>query len=224
MPRKLVLAALALAAIWSCSDAPLRAQSLEYQTLDFGTTGTFLTGIRGDNITGNYVVPDGETGACFTDSDDRVWSPFPVATPNQSNYPGASAPRPMDRASAPWRHPAGGRQSTRPPRPRTISAISMTAPRRRDRPLDLAFPDQPGDRPFTFAHSTFGNTVVGELRHPAPYRERVHLRHPERHLHHQQPCPARSAPPPTASRATRLPAATGFRSRPRARLRAWLHL
>jgi len=35
---------------------PAVAQEV-YQTLNFGTTGTFLTGIRGDNIVGNYVIP-----------------------------------------------------------------------------------------------------------------------------------------------------------------------
>jgi len=36
---------------------PLAAQPLDYMLLNYGTSSTFLTGIRGDNIVGNYVVP-----------------------------------------------------------------------------------------------------------------------------------------------------------------------
>ena len=31
---------------------------LEYLTLDYEGTSTFLTGIRGDNIVGDYVIPE----------------------------------------------------------------------------------------------------------------------------------------------------------------------
>ena len=36
---------------------PAAAQELDYVTLDYGTSGTFLTGIRGDTIVGNYTHP-----------------------------------------------------------------------------------------------------------------------------------------------------------------------
>ena len=39
---------------------PLLARQLSissYETLNYGTADTFLTGIRGNNIVGNYVIP-----------------------------------------------------------------------------------------------------------------------------------------------------------------------
>ena len=36
--------------------SPAAAQGV-YTTLDFGNNSTFLTGIRGPNIVGNYVIP-----------------------------------------------------------------------------------------------------------------------------------------------------------------------
>ncbi len=43
-----------------CMGVGAQAQSTPptpYQTLNYGTSGTFLTGIRGNTIVGNYVVP-----------------------------------------------------------------------------------------------------------------------------------------------------------------------
>ena len=44
--------------------APTIVVPLDFGTnvmrLDYGNTGTFLTGIRGDNIVGNYVIPGTE--------------------------------------------------------------------------------------------------------------------------------------------------------------------
>jgi hypothetical protein len=72
-----------------CVAAPAQAQT-DYTTLNFGTTGTFLTGIRGDNIVGNYVIEGtGNTGGLLYDLTTGIWTPFPVATPNGANYPGA---------------------------------------------------------------------------------------------------------------------------------------
>ena len=53
-----VLTGLALSSIAAPTGSPL-----VYTTLNFGTDGTFLTGIRGNNIVGNYVTPGStETG------------------------------------------------------------------------------------------------------------------------------------------------------------------
>jgi hypothetical protein len=50
---------------------------LAYTTLNFGTSGTFLTGIRGNNIVGNYVIPGTtETGGSHNIS-TRIWTLFP---------------------------------------------------------------------------------------------------------------------------------------------------
>jgi len=63
--------------------------ALDYLPLDFGNASTFLTGVRGANIVGNSVIPVGQTGGLHYDSASGDWSAFPVATDNQSNYPGA---------------------------------------------------------------------------------------------------------------------------------------
>ncbi len=66
------------------------ANTTVYQTLDFGTYDTILTGIRGDNIVGNYVIPGTtETGGIYYNIPTQTWAPMPEATPNGANYPGA---------------------------------------------------------------------------------------------------------------------------------------
>ena len=152
--------ALALAAFWCCPAAPLAAQTIDYRTLDFGTTGTFLTGIRGDNLTGNYVIPGGQTGGLFYDSATGAWSAFPVATPNQSNYPGAIGSSPY----GPSFGSIGGVL-------RVVGSYKLAgssddlgylydgAAAPGSDPLTLVYPGAGTE--FTIAHSTFGNTVVG---------------------------------------------------------------
>ncbi len=69
--------------------APAQAQ-LVYTTLDYNGIGTFLTGIRGDNIVGNYVIPgSSETGGLLYSRSTGTFTPFPVATASGVNYPGA---------------------------------------------------------------------------------------------------------------------------------------
>lgn len=68
---------------------PAQAQHA-YTTLDYGTAGTFLTGIRGDNIVGNYVIPgSGETGGLLYNLSTAAWTALPVATSSGANFPGA---------------------------------------------------------------------------------------------------------------------------------------
>ncbi len=51
---------------------------------------TFLTGIRGNNIVGNYVIPGtSDTGGLCYNLETQTWSPMPVPTPNRANFPGA---------------------------------------------------------------------------------------------------------------------------------------
>ena len=67
----------------------LAGQPLDYMLLNYGTSSTFLTGIRGDNIVGNYVVPGsgGETGGLIYNSDTGTWAAFPTATSDGTNFP-----------------------------------------------------------------------------------------------------------------------------------------
>ena len=61
-----------------------------YETLNFGDTNTFLTGIRGNIIVGNYVIPGTtETGGLSYDMTTGLWTAMPVATENGANYPDA---------------------------------------------------------------------------------------------------------------------------------------
>jgi hypothetical protein len=67
----------------------------EYETLDYEGSDTFLTGIRGNNIVGNYVIPGTtETGGLYYNLETQTWSPMPVPTPNGANFPGATGSSP----------------------------------------------------------------------------------------------------------------------------------
>jgi hypothetical protein len=86
---------------------PALAQEV-YQTLNFGTTGTFLTGIRGDNIVGNYVIPGtSATGGLLYRSSTITWTPFPVATASGTNFPGSTSSSPYGPSFGSGRHLAG---------------------------------------------------------------------------------------------------------------------
>ena len=76
--RRLLLAGTSLAGLGLLGAVPAVAQELNYVTLDYGTSGTFLTGIRGDTIVGNYLLPggSGSTGGLLYRTDTGVWVPF----------------------------------------------------------------------------------------------------------------------------------------------------
>ena len=80
----------ALTGLAICSIATLAQAQLIYTTLNYGTTETFLTGIRGNNIVGDDVIPSsGQTGGLLYNLSTGIWTPFPVTTTNGANYPGA---------------------------------------------------------------------------------------------------------------------------------------
>jgi hypothetical protein len=105
--RRMLLAGTSLAGIGLLGVVPATAQELDYVTLDYGTTGTFLTGIRGDTITGNDTIGEGSTGGLMYRTDTGVWVPFTEATPTAAISPAPTARRPMGRASAPWTASSG---------------------------------------------------------------------------------------------------------------------
>ncbi|WP_405703368.1 autotransporter family protein [Ancylobacter terrae] len=144
---------------------PLPATPTTYQTLDFGTSDTFLTGIRGDNIVGNYIIPGtSDTGGLFYNITTQSWSPMPVATPNGANYPGAVSSSPY---GPNFGNPGGivrvvgSYKVDDSPYDRSYLYDAAAAPGRELTELD--FPDPGPGTPtlFTIAHSTFGNQVVG---------------------------------------------------------------
>ena len=96
-------AGLAIAALTVCSFAATVEPPLAYRTLNFGTTGTFLTGIRGNNIFGNYVIPGtgGDTGGLLYSLSTGIWTPFPLPTETAPTFLEPSDPRLMAPALVP---------------------------------------------------------------------------------------------------------------------------
>jgi hypothetical protein len=96
--RAALAAALATASLWLIA-APATAQPLTccYTPLTFdSSTFTGVTGIRGDNMTGNYAIPGtgGSTGGLLFRFSSGAFEPFPTATANGSNFPGAVSSTP----------------------------------------------------------------------------------------------------------------------------------
>jgi subtilase-type serine protease len=142
---------------------PAVAQEV-YQTLNFGTTGTFLTGIRGDNIVGNYVIPGtSATGGLLYRSSTVTWTPFPVATASGTNFPGSTSSSPY----GPSFGSEGGILRVVGSYKTSISPYDLgylydaaTSPQARL--TTLTYPGTAGAPTLnTIAHSTFGNQVVG---------------------------------------------------------------
>lgn len=144
---------------------PLPPTPTTYQTLDFGAHDTFLTGIRGDNIVGNYTIPGvGETGGLYYNMTTQTWAPMPLATPNGANYPGAVGSSPY---GPNFGNPGGII--------RVVGSYKVegsdydtgyfydAAAAPGEQLVELKFPDPAPGTPtlFTIAHSTFGNQIVG---------------------------------------------------------------
>ncbi len=158
-----------LASVGACGMiAGAQAQSVaptSYQTLNYGTSGTFLTGIRGNTIVGNYVVPgSGATGGLLYDMTSGVWSALPVATANGVNYPGAigSSPYGPSFGSQTGVLRAVGSYITAASSPNDLSYLYDAAAAPGQQLTTLIYPSASGNPTlFTIAHSTFGDTVVG---------------------------------------------------------------
>ncbi len=135
-----------------------------YQTLNFGTSGTFLTGIRGNTIVGNYVVPGG-TGGLLYDMTSKTWSAFPVATANGVNDPDAvgSSPYGPSFGSQYGVLRAVGSYITAASSPYDLSYLYDAAKAPGQQLTTLMYPSAAVNPTlFTIAHSTFGDTVVGD--------------------------------------------------------------
>ncbi|MDR6950716.1 outer membrane autotransporter protein [Ancylobacter sp. 3268] len=133
-----------------------------YQTLNFGTSGTFLTGIRGANIVGNYTIPGaGETGGLYYNMATQTWSPMPQATANGANFPGAIGSSPYGPS---FGNPGGilrvvGSYKTAASSPYDRSYLYDAARPAEQQITPLAYPG--AGTLYTIAHSTFGNKVIG---------------------------------------------------------------
>jgi subtilase-type serine protease len=162
--RRLLLAGSSLAGVGLLGAVPAASQELDYVTLDYGTSGTFFTGIRGDTIVGNDVIPGG-TGGLLYRSDTGVWVPFTEATANGSNFPGSysSSPYGPSFGSMDGILRVVGVYKTGTS-PYDIGYLFDAAAAPGSSPLTLVFPDRSPSEPtlFTFPHSQFGNTAVGD--------------------------------------------------------------
>jgi subtilase-type serine protease len=148
------------------SKAAPAGSPLDYITLNYSGSGTFLTGIRGNNIVGNYVIAGtGETGGLLYNMLTATWTPFPEATANGANFPGAIG-------SSPYGPGFGsqfgilrtvGSYETQTSSPYDLSYLYDAATAGAKANLTtLVYPSTPSAPTlFTIAHSTFGNQIVG---------------------------------------------------------------
>ena len=135
-----------------------------YETLTYGTSSTFVTGIRGTTIVGNYVIPGtSETGGLLYDLTTETWSALPFATANGVNFPGAigSSPYGPSFGTQTGVLRAVGSYQTTASAPYDLSYLYDAAAAPGQELTYLAFPDDDAPTLYTIAHSTFGNQVVG---------------------------------------------------------------
>ncbi|MFG1433028.1 autotransporter outer membrane beta-barrel domain-containing protein [Xanthobacter sp. V2C-8] len=162
--RKLLVIGLGVGGLAQAAQAePLESERPTlYQTLNFGTNNTFLTGIRGDNIVGNYTIPGtGETGGLYYNMTTQAWSPMPEATANGANFPGAIGSSPYGPS---FGNPGGvlrvvGSYQTAASAPYDRSYLYDGAQAPGQQITTLVYPGS--GTLYTIAHSTFGDQVVG---------------------------------------------------------------
>ena len=159
-------ASLALAALpiaFATAAEAVEPLVFSYETLKYGTNDTFLTGIRGSNIVGDYVIPGTtETGGLYYNITSGTWSPMPEATSNGANFPGAIGSSPY---GPNFGNPDGilrvvGSYQTATSAPYDLSYLYDGAAAPGQQIKTLVYPGS--DTLYTIAHSTFGNLVVGD--------------------------------------------------------------
>jgi uncharacterized protein with beta-barrel porin domain len=162
---KAALAALLATSSLCLIPAPAVAQ-LTYTPLQFdGSNFTGVTGIRGDNMTGNYAIPGngGNTGGLLYRFSTGTFEPFPTATASGSNFPGAISSTPYGPSvGAPTGilRVVGSFITASYPFNQSFLSDAAAAPGQQITPL--FFPSSPANATLeTIAHSTFGNQVVG---------------------------------------------------------------
>ncbi|SFV34389.1 autotransporter outer membrane beta-barrel domain-containing protein [Hyphomicrobium facile] len=136
-----------------------------YTTLNFGDYSTFLTGIRGNTIVGNYAMPNSSaTGGLLYDIPSGTFTAFPISTDDGVNYPGAisSSPYGPSFGSLDGILRTVGSYQTSESAPYDLSYLYDGALAPGANLTTLIYPStQMNPTLFTIAHSTFGDTVVG---------------------------------------------------------------
>jgi subtilase-type serine protease len=140
------------------------AAQLNFQTFQFdSSTITTVTGIRANNMTGNYSIANsgGSTGGLLFNLSTGAYSPFPAATANGSNYPGAisSTPYGPNFGSAAGILRVVGSYKTAASNPNDLGYLYDGAPTSGQQLTTLFYPGSSTIN--TIPHSNFGNQVVG---------------------------------------------------------------
>lgn len=166
-----LIRALALSALCTIAHSTGAMAQLDFTTYRFGdSVVTTITGIRGDNMTGNFTTGSGGNtgGLLFGLSSGAIVSsniaPFPTATPNQSNYPGAisSTPYGPSFGSSTGILRVAGSYKTTASSPYDLGYLFDAAAAPGSQLTTLLYPSAPGDTTlFTIAHSNFGDQLVG---------------------------------------------------------------
>ena len=132
--------------------------TLQYE----GSSVTTITGIRDRNITGDYLIGGGNTGGLLYDNvlSSSAASPYPVATANQSNYPGSVASTPYGPS---FGSPSGIMRGVGSFK---VAGATYDQGYLWDGATALGTTLVPSSQTtdpilFTIAHSNFGNQVVG---------------------------------------------------------------
>jgi subtilase-type serine protease len=144
---------------------PAMAQ-LSFQTFQFdSSTITTVTGIRANNMTGNYSIANsgGSTGGLLFGLSTGSISPFPTATANGSNFPGAisSTPYGPNFGSAAGILRVVGSYKTAASNPNDLGYLYDGAPMSGQQITTLFYPG--ASTINTIPHSNFGNQVVGNF-------------------------------------------------------------
>jgi len=137
---------------------------LQFTTYQFGNSSiTTVTGIRADNMTGNYSVPNtgGDTGGLLFRLSTGAIVPFPSSTAGVSNFPGAisSTPYGPSFGSETGILRVGGSYKTTASNPYDLGYLYDGAAAPGAQLITLRYPG--AGTLNTLAHSTFGNQVVG---------------------------------------------------------------
>ena len=159
---RFVLSSLLAIGLYSIS-TPARAQ-LDFTTFQYGDSKiTTVTGIRGDNMTGNYSIPSsgGDTGGLLFKLSTGAVLPFPSATAGASNFPGGTSSTPYGPSfgSPTGILRVGGSYKTVASNPNDLGYLFDGAAAPGAQLTTLFFPG--GSTINTLAHSNFGNLVVG---------------------------------------------------------------
>ena len=148
-----------------CAASLLSAQELNYINIPYPIAEANFTGIRGANIVGNYLIPNGNgaSGGVLFDTQTQTWTSIPTSTANGVNYPGAFTALPYGPT---FGSPDGVFRLVGSYKPTSsagnIGYIFDAAAASGAQYTDIVYPSSSGVTVNnTIPHSQFGNNVVG---------------------------------------------------------------